>query len=282
MRHQQNRRPLFLQQLQRRVADAVAQPVVEARERLVHQHHARPRRQRAGQRHALLLAARQLVRMLRPKPARFTFSSSSPTRRAAFGLRAPAGRRPRFPPPSDAGTARSPGTSARPTAPRAAGHAAASDDHLAVDQHLARIRPLDPGDHPQRRRLAAARRAEQAGHLPRRHRQRHVIAPPAARRRRRVRLRTSSRSGGSVTSALISDGIRSGLRGLAGRARSWQASAASDRRVGRPAVQQDVLPDDEARVLRTQERAGRPELRRRAIAARGDRRARVLLRLLDA
>ena len=45
------------------VADAVAQPVVEAGERLIHQHDARPRRNRAGQCHPLLLTARQLMRV---------------------------------------------------------------------------------------------------------------------------------------------------------------------------------------------------------------------------
>ena len=42
-------------------AQAVAQSGVERGERLVEQQHARPRRDRAGKRHALALAARELI-----------------------------------------------------------------------------------------------------------------------------------------------------------------------------------------------------------------------------
>ena len=49
-----------------------AQPLIQPRERLVHQQHLRPRHQGAGQRHALLLAPRQLMRkafgMIAPAP----------------------------------------------------------------------------------------------------------------------------------------------------------------------------------------------------------------------
>ena len=61
--HQQHRRPLLLEDVEGFVADAVAQPVVEAREGLVHEQDRRPRRQRPGKRHPLLLAARELVRI---------------------------------------------------------------------------------------------------------------------------------------------------------------------------------------------------------------------------
>ena len=57
-------RPRLAQQRERLVLDLLAQLDVEPGERLVHQHHRRPRRDRAGQRHALLLAARQNVRVV--------------------------------------------------------------------------------------------------------------------------------------------------------------------------------------------------------------------------
>ena len=47
----------LVQDAERLVAHLLAQPLVEAGKRLVHQHDARPRRHRAGERHALLLAA---------------------------------------------------------------------------------------------------------------------------------------------------------------------------------------------------------------------------------
>ncbi len=51
------------QQRQRLLLHGLAQLHVEAGERLVHQHHGRTRHERAGERHALLLAAREHVRM---------------------------------------------------------------------------------------------------------------------------------------------------------------------------------------------------------------------------
>ena len=47
----------LVQDGERLLAHALSEPRVEARERLVHQQHARARRDRAGKRHALLLAA---------------------------------------------------------------------------------------------------------------------------------------------------------------------------------------------------------------------------------
>ena len=53
----------LVQDGERLLAHLLAQPRIEAGERLVHQQHARPRRDGAGQRHALLLAAGEDVRV---------------------------------------------------------------------------------------------------------------------------------------------------------------------------------------------------------------------------
>src|SRR5207244_7720692 len=46
---------------------------------------------------------------------------------------------------------------------------------VAVDRHAARVWRLEPGDHAQEGRLAAAARAEQRGERPRGDHQRHVV-----------------------------------------------------------------------------------------------------------
>ena len=51
-------------------------------------------------------------------------------------------------------------------------------DVPAVDQHLAGVGELEPGDDPQRGRLAAAGRAEQRDELARRDLQRHLVKRP--------------------------------------------------------------------------------------------------------
>ena len=61
--HQQRRRAGVAQQRQRLLAHLGAQGGVQRGERLVEQHQLRRGRQRAGQRHPLLLAARQRVRI---------------------------------------------------------------------------------------------------------------------------------------------------------------------------------------------------------------------------
>src|SRR5262249_6867675 len=48
-------------------------------------------------------------------------------------------------------------------------------DVAALDRDRARVRLLEPGDHAQQRRLAAAARAEERRQLPARHRQRDVV-----------------------------------------------------------------------------------------------------------
>ena len=86
--------PAGLQHVQRVVAHLVAQPGVEAGEGLVEQQRLRPRRQRAGQRHPLLLAAGEHVRI-----------------GAGIGLQADAGQRLRHLPAALA--ARAPGAGRR-------------------------------------------------------------------------------------------------------------------------------------------------------------------------
>ena len=55
--------PRVAEKADRFLAHAIAQPVVQARERLVHQQHARIRREGARQRDALAFASRQHVRI---------------------------------------------------------------------------------------------------------------------------------------------------------------------------------------------------------------------------
>ena len=52
-----------MQDSERLLAHAFAQARIEAREGLVHEKHARPRRDRAGERHALLLATGEDMRV---------------------------------------------------------------------------------------------------------------------------------------------------------------------------------------------------------------------------
>ena len=113
--------PALAQHMQRVLAHLVAQAAVEAGERLVHQQHARARRHRARQRHALLLAARQHVRIgvgVVRRGRRGRARAAPRARLLAFGSAfRPNMTLARW---SDAGTARSPGTSARRRAAPAA------------------------------------------------------------------------------------------------------------------------------------------------------------------
>ena len=189
---EQHRRPLLLEDVERLVADAVAQPVVEAGERLVHQQDRRPRRQRPRQRHPLLLAARELVRVLvavprqpdprraapapaRPAPAagplrpKATFSATRQVREEREVLEHQPDRR----------------------GPRAARGARASETDAAVD----RAPCPRPAARP-RRRCAAASTCRsptaRAGRSPRRRAARATRRRAPARRRRRGRCRSSA------------------------------------------------------------------------------------------
>ena len=102
----------------------LAQLLVQRAQRLVHQHQLRLEHQRARQRHALLLAARELRRVARsPCPSGCTIvqrpgHALAPAR--PWAPCAPSAGRPRCRPPSGAGTARSSGTPCRSCACAAA------------------------------------------------------------------------------------------------------------------------------------------------------------------
>ena len=118
--------PASRKQRQRLVADLRPQRRVEGGECLVQQHELGRGRQRPGQRHPLLLAAGKGVGIgcgrtpaCSPPPVARQPADPGP---ADPG---PSGRRPRSRRRADAGTARNPGTSARPAAAPAAGCAQA-------------------------------------------------------------------------------------------------------------------------------------------------------------
>ncbi len=142
---------------------ALAQVDVEVGEGLVHQHQRRPRRERAAERDALLLAARQLVRIaLRVR------------RQADQGEhlghpRAPVGRAPAVEAEGDVVGDRQVREQRvvlehhADAARLGRAHRAAAADDLAGDGDLPAGQRHEAGDGAQHRRLAAARGAEQAG-----------------------------------------------------------------------------------------------------------------------
>jgi hypothetical protein len=202
MRDQKDRGTLFLQKLQGAVADAVAQPVVEARERLVHQHDARLRRQGTRQRDPLLLAARKLMRMLRPEPGKIHLFKKFPNPPRLLGPLDPQ-------PESDIFRDRQMRKQRKilkhqPDRAHFWRHMHPWPRHgHPVQPHLTRIRPLNPGDQPQRGRLATARRPQKASHLPRRDRQRDIIhnPPPPERADNMANLKARGRGFGHGTQA---------------------------------------------------------------------------------
>ena len=138
----------------------LAELEVERAERLVEQQHARPVHERPRERDALALAARELAGLApvvarRGGPSR----SASPTRRSRSRLGHLAHEQAVGDVLADAscaGTARSPG---RPCSRRAR-----TAPGVVTSRPWSTIRPAvgssKPGDHPQRRRLARARRPE--------------------------------------------------------------------------------------------------------------------------
>ena len=179
---------------------ALARHLVQRAERLVHEQQRRPARERAGDRHALLHAARELAGAVGGEV------------READELQQ-LERLPRAAPPCPARAApaaarRCPGPCATPAARLLEGDAvvlveARLPGRLAVDRDRARGRLDEVGDDPQQRRLAAARRARSARRTRPRRRSREIpvsastaVAPSpkrlptpssatAARRRRR-------------------------------------------------------------------------------------------------
>ena len=138
------------------VAHLVAQADIEAREWFVEQQQARLRRQRAGQRDALLLAARERVRVTLGVPRHVDPLEhiARRRRRAADAEGDVLGdgqmREQRIILEHQADAARF-------RRPRDAG----PGDRLAADQHAAGLQRLEPRGDAQHRRLAAARGAQQ-------------------------------------------------------------------------------------------------------------------------
>ena len=141
------------------LAQAVAQAGVEVRERLVEQDQLRGRRQRPRQRDPLLLAAGELVhgprrRRRRGRPAR------GPRRRAR-GRACGRGRSRRCRRRRGGGRGRSPGRPCRSAGSRGRRTRPAPQHVRSPIAISPGVGPLEPGDQPQGRRLAAARRPEQ-------------------------------------------------------------------------------------------------------------------------
>ena len=144
------------------VAHFLAQLQIERRKWLVEQQEIGLDDERAGERDALLLAAGKLLRQAVAKPSMRTMSSARP-RALALGARRPCafrGRKRRSRRRSDAET----GIGLEHHADIALAAPASGDVAPAEHRSFPRRR-LEAGDHAQRRRLAAARRPEQAQHL---------------------------------------------------------------------------------------------------------------------
>ncbi len=168
--------PVSLQNRDRLVAHGVPHPPVEIGKRLVHQQHARARRDGARQRDPLLLAARKRVRIF----IRVALQSDPRERppgsdRGLVGGQAGAGRTSRSAARSYAETARNPETSGRC---RDAPARRSPPARWPADRRC-RTRPgtrrLDARGDAQESRLAAAGMAEQADELAGRDRQGHVV-----------------------------------------------------------------------------------------------------------
>lgn len=160
--HQQGGDPLLLEDVADFRAEPHAQARVEAREGLVHQQQARPRRQRARQRHALLLAAGQLVGKqvaATAQPDDLQHLGDAPLflgRAEALQAEADVGGH------VEVGEERVLLEHHAETALFRRHREARTAEHLAVDQDASGAHALEAGNAPERRGLAAAARAEQA------------------------------------------------------------------------------------------------------------------------
>ena len=157
-----------MQDGERLLAHTLAEPRIEAREGLVHQQHARPRRNGASQRHALLLSARKNMRVLA-----CVVTEPDPFERGK-GFRLGLAPGERFQAEGDIvedGEVREQREvlEHEPDATLLGRHEAVGPRHLLiVDQHAASGGPFHAGGDAKERGLAAARRPEQADDLARR------------------------------------------------------------------------------------------------------------------
>jgi hypothetical protein len=140
-------------QLVQLAAHLIAQPRIEVRQRLIKQHQPRPRHQPPGQRHALLLAARQLagIAVQQTRPPRPVSSCPRPSLAASLG--SACGRAAGIPhcaAPSCAATARRTGTPSRCRAFRVAGRCPGAASSASVPPML--IRPRSGDSSPARQR----------------------------------------------------------------------------------------------------------------------------------
>ena len=163
VRHHDEGEAKLLLQAHQLEARALAQLAVERGQRLVEQQELGPLDQRAGQRHALALAARELRRPAFAVVGQRTWSSASATRVAISAARQALAAQA----VADVGRhvhVREEGVGLehhvdRPAVRRHAGHV------LAVDQDAARVGRLEARDHAQQRGLAAARAAQEGEQL---------------------------------------------------------------------------------------------------------------------
>ena len=183
--------------------DADPQGRVQGRERLVQQDHRWADRQGPGQGHPLLLAARQFVRVAPAEagqadqlqqfrdPGRAPLAPAQPERDVARHRQVREQRR-------LLRDVTDPAALGRHVRTRAGHHPARQPD-------LAGLRPLEAGQDPQQRGLAAARRAEDGGHRPRRHDQVHLVQDRGGAEAHRdpcgLQRRGISRGGHAATAA---------------------------------------------------------------------------------
>ena len=181
MGDQQDGGTFLFQDAQSLVPDVIAQPVIKTREGLVHQHDLGPRGQGTRQRHALLFAPRQLMRIAVDEPQQVHTLKQFLDPGAAFGLGAGFQAKAHVVGHAKMRKQREI-LKHQPDLAPFGGHAENRvTDQLAINVDRTAVLHLDAGDHPQGGRLAAARWPQQTGHLPRHDFQADIIhdSPPA-------------------------------------------------------------------------------------------------------